>query len=53
MRRRGADSKWHELARVLQDEPLMKNPDGSRKKLIIFTEQRDTLITLTSALVPC
>lgn len=47
VRNRGADSKWKELARVLQDEPVMRNPDGSRKKLIIFTEHRDTLHYLT------
>jgi SNF2 family DNA or RNA helicase len=36
------DSKWVQLDSIL-DDPLMKNPDGSRRKLIIFSESRDTL----------
>jgi superfamily II DNA or RNA helicase len=37
------DRKWDELSRLLQDTPEMFLPDGSRRKLIIFTEHRDTL----------
>lgn len=36
------DAKWRELDRILDDE-LMKDSDGNRRKLIIFTEARDTL----------
>jgi len=36
------DSKWIELNSIL-DNPLMLGPDGTRRKLIIFTESRDTL----------
>ncbi|MCC6170067.1 MAG: DEAD/DEAH box helicase, partial [Caldilineaceae bacterium] len=37
------DCKWDELSRLLQDEPAMLDGDGSRRKLVIFTEHRDTL----------
>lgn len=37
------DRKWDELSRLLQDTPEMFLPDGTRRKLIIFTEHRDTL----------
>ena len=36
------DAKWRELDRILDDD-LMKDSDGNRRKLIIFTEARDTL----------
>ena len=36
------DSKWLQLNSIL-DDPLMVGPDGTRRKLIIFTESRDTL----------
>lgn len=39
----GNDKKWEELSNLLQDSPEMKNRDGSRRKLIIFTEHKDTL----------
>lgn len=39
----GADCKWSCLSELLQDTPEMKNSDGRRRKLIIFTEHRDTL----------
>lgn len=39
----GSDCKWTRLSELLQDTPEMKNPDGRRRKLIIFTEHRDTL----------
>ena len=53
VRRSGTDRKWQELSRILQDEGtpaedgqqagLMLDPSGQRRKLVIFTEHRDTL----------
>lgn len=43
----GADRKWEELSSLLQDEKEMFDAQGSRRKLIIFTEHRDTLNYLT------
>jgi hypothetical protein len=45
VRRLGADSKWRELEHIL-DEPLMTDAAGNRRKLIVFTEPRDTLTYL-------
>lgn len=39
----GKDRKWDELSSLLQDTPEMYNEGGQRRKLIIFTEHRDTL----------
>jgi hypothetical protein len=39
----GQDRKWDELSRLLQDTPEMHDTDGHQRKLIIFTEHRDTL----------
>ena len=39
----GQDKKWEELSHLLQDRPEMYTASGSRRKLIIFTEHRDTL----------
>ena len=39
----GNDKKWEELSHLLQDTPEMHTSSGSRRKLIIFTEHRDTL----------
>lgn len=39
----GLDRKWDELSRLLQDTPEMREPNGRQRKLIIFTEHRDTL----------
>ncbi len=39
----GEDCKWSCLSELLQDTPEMRNADGRRRKLIIFTEHRDTL----------
>lgn len=38
----GLDTKWTQLDRILDDE-LMRDPQGNRRKLIIFTEPKDTL----------
>ncbi len=40
--RSGNDAKWTQLSTIL-DDPLMTNENGERRKLIIFTEARDTL----------
>lgn len=42
VRRRGTDRKWEELSGLLQS-PQMFDSDGKRRKLIVFTEHRDTL----------
>ncbi|WP_396910169.1 helicase-related protein [Mycolicibacterium sp.] len=39
----GTDRKWTELSRILQDEALTTDANGWPRKLIIFTEHRDTL----------
>ena len=38
-----SDSKWAQLRHLLHDEPEMLDCSGDRRKLIIFTEHRDTL----------
>ncbi len=44
VRASGEDRKWRELSGLLQDRPEMYEEDGStRRKIIIFTEHRDTL----------
>ncbi|MGH6888298.1 MAG: helicase-related protein [Rhizomicrobium sp.] len=40
--RSGVDTKWTQLNRILDDE-LMIDAAGNRRKLIIFTEPKDTL----------
>lgn len=39
----GQDRKWEELSRILHDDPNMHDASGRLRKLIIFTEHRDTL----------
>ena len=39
----GEDRKWDELSRLLRDTPQMQDEEGSKRKLIIFTEYRATL----------
>ena len=41
----GQDTKWSQLNRILDDE-LMVDSHGNRRKLIIFTEPKDTLYYL-------
>jgi len=43
VRNSGVDRKWEELSRLLQDEEAMFDREGRRRKLVIFTEHRDTL----------
>ena len=38
----GEDTKWQQLNQILDDD-LMLDSDGHRRKLIIFTEAKDTL----------
>ncbi len=39
----GADRKWVELRTILEDNTLLTDGSGRSRKLIIFTEHRDTL----------
>src|SRR5579883_1427333 len=43
VRRSETDSKWEGLASLLQTNDVMFDTHGSRRKLVIFTEHRDTL----------
>ena len=40
------DSKWSQLSSLLHDAPEMRDQAGNPRKLIIFTEHRDTLAYL-------
>ena len=39
----GQDRKWDELSKILQNAPEMRDVSGRQRKLIIFSEHRDTL----------
>ncbi len=39
----GQDRKWDELSKLLQNDPEMRDVNGRRRKIIIFSEHRDTL----------
>ena len=39
----GKDRKWDELSHILQNEPQMHDASGRMRKIIIFSEHRDTL----------
>jgi superfamily II DNA or RNA helicase len=41
------DKKWDELSKLLQNQSEMFDAHGHRRKLVIFTEHRDTLNYLT------
>jgi SNF2 family DNA or RNA helicase len=43
VRTKGSDRKWEELASLLQNNSEMFDAEGHRRKLVIFTEHRDTL----------
>lgn len=43
VRQSNSDRKWDELSRLLQNQIEMFDTHGHRRKLIIFTEHRDTL----------
>lgn len=48
VRKSGTDKKWEELSNILQNEKEMFDAVGHRRKLIIFTEHRDTLTYLST-----
>jgi SNF2 family DNA or RNA helicase len=48
VRRSGRDRKWEQLSNLLQDDSVMRHQDGRRRKLVIFTEHRDTLLYLAT-----
>jgi superfamily II DNA or RNA helicase len=50
VRQSQVDKKWTELVGLLADAPEMVEPGGSRRKLIVFTEHRDTLNYLVGKL---
>ena len=50
VRASGTDRKWEELADLLQQNPEMFDAHGERRKLIIFSEHRDTLNYLVGKL---
>jgi superfamily II DNA or RNA helicase len=39
----GQDRKWEELSKLLQNNPEMRDAAGRHRKIILFTEHRDTL----------
>jgi superfamily II DNA or RNA helicase len=39
----GLDRKWDELSKILQNDPHMRDAGGRQRKMIVFTEHRDTL----------
>lgn len=39
----GKDCKWDELSRLLQDTPEMRDSNGLQRKLIVFSEHKDTV----------
>ncbi|MBW7876639.1 MAG: DUF3883 domain-containing protein [Candidatus Cloacimonetes bacterium] len=39
----GTDRKWEELSRILQNDSFMRDSSRNRRKIIVFTEHRDTL----------
>ncbi len=43
LRQQGQDQKWDQVRTLLQDNAHMVTPSGQRRKLVIFTEHRDTL----------
>jgi superfamily II DNA or RNA helicase len=50
VRNSGADRKWEELSSLLQHTPEMFDAQGTRRKLIVFSEHRDTLNYLVDKL---
>ena len=46
----GTDRKWEELSNLLQHTPEMFDAHGERRKLIVFSEHRDTLTYLIDRL---
>jgi len=50
VRRSGKDTKWKELSEGVLENPEMFDAQRNRRKLVIFTEQRDTLNYLNEQL---
>jgi len=50
VRKSQVDKKWTELLGLLAEAPEMVEADGTRKKLIVFSEHRDTLNYLVGKL---
>jgi superfamily II DNA or RNA helicase len=46
-----SDSKWQQFSKLLQDDPQMRDAAGERRKLIVFTEHRDTLNYLKQRII--
>ena len=49
VRRSGEDRKWQELSRLMQS-PELRDEHGEQRKVIVFTEHRDTLEYLVERL---
>lgn len=43
VRRSGEDRKWKELSNLMQDNKNIRDKDGNWRKLIIFSEHKDTV----------
>jgi SNF2 family DNA or RNA helicase len=50
VRRSGSDKKWEELSSILQNHGEMFDAQGHRRKMVIFSEHRDTLNYLAERL---
>jgi SNF2 family DNA or RNA helicase len=50
VRRSGTDKKWEELSSLLQNHAEMFDAHGHRRKMVIFSEHRDTVNYLTERL---
>lgn len=50
VRQSGTDKKWQELSTLLQERPEMREAGGTLRKLIVFTEHKDTLSYLVRKL---
>jgi superfamily II DNA or RNA helicase len=50
LRASGTDRKWQELAGLLSDHEELFEASGARRKLIVFTEHRDTMNYLVERL---
>jgi SNF2 family DNA or RNA helicase len=51
LRQSGTDRKWAQLAALIQDDEHMVGPGNARRKLVIFTEHRDTLRYLQERII--
>src|SRR5229473_3574109 len=51
LRQSGRDAKWRELQSILDDPKILDTATGLRRKIIIFTEPRDTLDYLQQKIV--